>query len=80
MFLYCRWRVGVAVGPERSAVYLVGCDGPGSAILKCPTTTIAHNECTTIVASEEEAFYTDDTYSTQITGAGPNGKLTLNDM
>ena len=78
MFLYC--NVGVAVGPERSAVYLIGCDSLDSAILKCPTTTIAHNECTTIVASQEEAFYTDDTYSTKITGGGPNSKLITDDM
>ena len=36
-----------------------------SAILKCPTTSIATTDCTTYVQYNEEAFYTNSAYTTE---------------
>ena len=79
---------GVAIGSD--AIYILGSGamitgaGPveyGAAILKCPTTSIAHQDCATFVGAREEAFYLDAQYQQILQfGTGPNGNYVLADM
>ena len=73
-----REKPGVALGSD--AIYIVGNYDDNAAILKCPTTSIAPADCDTLVAADEEAFYTDDTYTTEVSGGGVNNYKILNDM
>jgi hypothetical protein len=76
LYLY-RFAPGIALGSD--AIYIIGDNTATSAILKCPTTSIATADCTTYVQYNEEAFYTGSTYTTKATDSGGDN-LILSDM
>ena len=58
---------GVAVGPDFSAIYLIGTDEDYVAsILKCPTDSINRFDCTQYMKSDDY-FYTSSTLKTKST-------------
>jgi len=58
---------GVAVGPDLSAIYLIGGDESYvGAILKCPTDSINRFDCTQYMKSDD-LFYTSSTLNTKST-------------
>jgi len=60
------FRPGVSVGPDASAIFVIGTAGRSNAIVKCPSNSIAYSDCDTWLRADE--FFNDfDTISVTAT-------------